>query len=39
MLKMLFEIVSAAKQTGIDAETALNKYTDSFIREYAKSEK
>lgn len=37
--KMLFEIVSAAKQTGIDAETALNKYTDCFIREYAKSEK
>ena len=36
--KMLFEIVSVANKMGIDAETALNRHTESFIQEYSKHE-
>ena len=37
--KMLFEVVSIAKRYGVDAETALNKHTETFIHEYSKYEK
>lgn len=37
--KMLFEIVSVAKKMGVDAETALHRYTETFIQEYSKYEK
>ncbi len=36
--KMLFELVSVAKASGVDAETALNKYTNGFVQEFAKHE-
>lgn len=36
--RMLFEAVTVAKKMGVDAETALNKYTELFIRECAVSE-
>ncbi len=36
--KMLFELVSVAKASEVDAETALSKYADSFVKEFAKHE-
>ncbi len=36
--KMLFELVTVAKASGVDAETALSKYTENFIKEFAKHE-
>lgn len=36
--KMLFELVSVAGGLNIDAETALNRYTNSFVQEFAKHE-
>ncbi len=36
--KMLFELVSVAKASGVDAETALSKYTKDFISDFAKHE-
>ncbi len=36
--KMLFELVTVAKASGVDAETALNKHIQGFIQEFAKHE-
>ncbi len=36
--KMLFELVSVAKTAGVDAETALSKYTKGFVDDFAKHE-
>ena len=36
--KMLFELVSVAKASGVDAETALSKYTRDFVTDFAKHE-
>jgi tetrapyrrole methylase family protein/MazG family protein len=36
--KMLFELVAVAKKSGVDAETALNRYANEFVKEYAKHE-
>ncbi len=35
--KMIFELVSVAKGLGIDAETALSRYTGDFIQEFTKN--
>lgn len=36
--KMLFELVSVARASGVDAETALSKYTKGFVADFAKHE-
>lgn len=36
--KMLFELVSVAKALDVDAETALSRYTNSFVQEFSKHE-
>ncbi len=36
--KMLFELVTVAKASGVDAETALNKHIKGFVQEFAKHE-
>lgn len=36
--KMLFELVSVAKAFGVDAETALNRHTNTFVQEFTKHE-
>jgi len=36
--EMLFEAVSIAKRMGVDAETALNRYTEKFIKDFAEKE-
>lgn len=36
--KMLFELAAVAKGLGVDAETALNRHTETFIHEFAKHE-
>ncbi len=36
--KMLFELVSVAKASGVDAETALSKYIKGFVDDFAKHE-
>lgn len=36
--KMMFELVSVANTLGVDAETALNRHTSTFVQEFAKHE-
>ncbi len=36
--KILFELVSVAKASGVDAETALCKFTNGFIKDFKKHE-
>ena len=36
--KMLFELVSVARAFGVDAETALSQYTNTFVKDFGKHE-